>query len=199
MTKAFIIENLTLLQFLQWILKAQAAPTTVVVCSSREAFLKDLTKAVRTKNQDVNTSDGLYDLNMPILGILAEAQSIQLAFCPSVLSLYAYLSVFSNKMHEIYKNTSANTLDEVSRSAILALVNPISLLQESSSHYSARGFGKLVASAFEAAARRNQSLVIVEYEPVHDNKQQHDFVPEAMHSANTEHGKPTPGFSHISI
>jgi len=125
-----------------------AAPTTLVICARRDVFLHDLQRhyaASTTKLQALVT---------PTLSRLAATQHVQLAFCPSVQSLLAYLTAYGQPR-----------VDGASAAAQprprLFLVNPLALHAPTTS-FSAQGLSRTFAAAVEAALVRGAVLAMVE-------------------------------------
>ncbi|KAF2188115.1 hypothetical protein K469DRAFT_724711 [Zopfia rhizophila CBS 207.26] len=135
-----ILQPLTFPTLLQHILRTQssAAPTTLLVCSSREAFL-----------QSSSENQSLQSLLTPTLHNLFTAQNIKIVFCASLQILLAYLSA--------YKGSGF----ESGRQEKLVLVNPLSL-HGLTPAFSAQGLSRTFAAAVDTALRVGARLVVVE-------------------------------------
>ncbi|KAF2803061.1 uncharacterized protein BDZ99DRAFT_468405 [Mytilinidion resinicola] len=158
-----ILHSLTTPALLTRILAAQSpAPATLVICSTRPAFLAHLVHATNTPSS--SRSDAL----TPTLHTLATSSQIKLVFCPSVASLLGWLGVY--KGTKDVAGAGAGNGDEETKiisgagaggGRILYLVDPLALHSHTPS-FSAQGLGRCFAAAVEAAARAGEELVVVE-------------------------------------
>jgi hypothetical protein len=146
-----VLYPMTLPALLDFILTSwpNTAPTTLIVCSSRDAFLQDLVNSVRSneENRDVKA---LKRLVPPTLRNLMTRQHVKLVFCASVQELLAHLSTYS---------PAQRTSD--GRTETLVLVNPLSLHAPTPS-FSAQGLSRMFAAAVEAALNIEARLLVVE-------------------------------------
>ena len=167
MTRSTVFLSITLLQFLKRISEKHKTPTTIVICSTREEFIHNLNIAVARAQESSNNADkeASRDFFSPSLMFLAGAQSVTLAFCPSLSSLHAYLSVYQAKAQNCCEGVNSDSFDNSECLPTLALLNPISLFSDDSSRFSAHSVGKFFASAYEAAARAKQDLIVAECRP----------------------------------
>lgn len=156
--------SITLLQFFKKILDGHKAPTTAVICSTRNIFIQNLNTAVAQAQKNPNSADkeASQDFLNPPLMFLAGAQSVTLAFCPSLSSLFAYLSVYQAKARDTREGITVDPSDSSNCVPTLALLNPISLFNDDTSQFSAQSVGRFFALAYEAAARAKQDLFIAE-------------------------------------
>jgi hypothetical protein len=163
-----VIYPLTLPHLLQRILTTQShtPSTTLVVCSTREAFLQSLVTAVQPEHQQDQdqgqdqTREKLLHLATPTLHNLFTARHVKVVFCASVQTLLAYftslkLSAAPNPEH------AAGSEREATTSLRLVLVNPLSLHAATSS-FSAQGLSRTFAAAVETSLRVNAQLVVAE-------------------------------------
>ncbi|CBX94020.1 hypothetical protein LEMA_P036940.1 [Plenodomus lingam JN3] len=152
-----VLHPLTLPGLLDHILTTQTednARTLLVVCSSREAFLADLREALQQHDeQEEHRKSTLHDLLTPTLFNLLATQHIQLAFCPSVQSLLAYLTAHGRRSTEARQAAPGTER--------LVLVNPLALHAPTTS-FSAQGLSRTFAAATEAALHAGATLYIVE-------------------------------------
>jgi hypothetical protein len=139
-----VLPPLTLPALLDHVLASQspAAPTTLVVCSSRDAFVRLL--AAHLDHSRLLT---------PTLHNLFSTRRISLAFCPSVQALLAYLAV--------YDRPGYIHADESNGRDRLMLVNPLALHAHTPA-FSAQGLSRTFAAAADTAARTGAALHIVE-------------------------------------
>lgn len=164
-----VLESIPLLGLLGIILKDHAPPTTLVVCSSRAAFLEQLTHAVAADVESLTPSDEptidapedrpskhSHKLLTPTLDLLSSSRTVRLAFCADLPHLQAYLATYTTKSNAVDESMHAQE-----GAATLALLNAIELHRETTA-FSAQGLGRTLASAVEAAHRNGQRLVVAE-------------------------------------
>ncbi|KAF1992702.1 hypothetical protein P154DRAFT_528274 [Amniculicola lignicola CBS 123094] len=126
-----------------------AAATTLVVCSSRDVFLRQLLHAL--ESQDGPGSESLQQLVAPTLLNLFTSRHVQVTFCASVQVLLAVLSAYG-------RQTSQHDTDGGQR---LLIVNPLALHAPTPS-FSVQGLSRTFAAAVETARRVGAGLVVVE-------------------------------------
>lgn len=156
-----VLEKITLPAFIQYILKNHAAPSTLMICSSRGAFLRQLQETIAAETQDQEiASRPQQSWTTPTLRLLASSRTVNLIFCPELPHLRAYLAAYTHRL-------SAKALDLESsvpvagKQRILAILNPIQLHRETSA-YSAQGLNRTFATAVEAAHQTGSRLVMAE-------------------------------------
>ncbi|KAI9679334.1 MAG: hypothetical protein M1817_005354 [Caeruleum heppii] len=169
-------------EFLDYILKHYATPTTVVVCSTREAFLEQLHLALRREVSDVvepgtsPISHGVeqskeHPLLRSTIHQIGLTRGIRLAFCPSLQHLRAYLSVYqSSESHE-----KDSPLQGGPKTSILGLLNPISIHRHTP-ELSAQGISRTLATAVDAAVRAGMQIVMAEYEELSEEGEATDYL-----------------------
>ena len=156
------------LDFLVYMLR-QHAPSTVVVCSSREVFFQQLLNECWGDRQDNSTSTQRLAgsaskdyLLTPTLHLLAESRTVRLVYVPTVSHLRAYLATFALPTNPIDKVTSYEKPS--THVSTLALFNPLAL-HRSTADFSAQGLSRTFALSVEAAAREGMRLLITECFP----------------------------------
>jgi hypothetical protein len=149
-----VLYPLTLPALLNHVLNTQANTTsmTLIVCSSREAFLQDLLQSLQLQHGE--GENALEHLITPTLHNLFTARNIKVNFCASVQTLLAYLAAYAGV-------TSDQSMGEGRVEGRIVLVNPLSLHAPTSS-FSAQGLSRTFSAAVEAASRVDAALVIVE-------------------------------------
>ena len=164
MTQSIVLRCTDLLHFIDWLLDTHKLSATLVVCSTKNEFIYDLSVAISQAAENSNKANTkvAHDLLFPPLRLLSESHSITVVYCPSIFSLFAYLSVYKPNPPDASKYSKIGSFEEPTRSSMLVLLNPISLFSNAQSQFSARGVGRLFASAYEAAARSRRDLVVVE-------------------------------------
>lgn len=178
---AVVYHPVKLADFIQYLLYCHDTPILLVVCMSAKEFATQLQSSIDAYvNEDAAQAHlqpsesrgdtdavappsdpaqrGAHPLVEQTLRMLSRSMSIQVAFCPSVQVLHAYLSTLSSKQDIESKGVSGS---KNARRSILALLNPISLHSRTGS-YSAQGLSKLLAAAIEAALRCRRRLVVIE-------------------------------------
>jgi len=170
-----VYHSACLADFIQHILNNHTAPTTLIICTDRPLFLQQLLHSVQaTSTRQLHQKEEItneqpnshpaprpkYPLLTRTLRLLSASKTVNLAFCTSVPTLHAYLSVYPRPP----RNSAAaapNNAIKYTGVPTLALVNPIALHRESAS-FSAQGLSRAFAAALEAAVRAGQRLVVVE-------------------------------------
>ncbi|KAK7179868.1 uncharacterized protein CC84DRAFT_1160845 [Paraphaeosphaeria sporulosa] len=156
-----VIYPLTLPRLLQHMLATQSdtLSTTLIICSSRDAFLQSLVSAVRQQESQDQTRNSLLRLATPTLHNLFIARHVKVVFCASVQTLLAYLTSL--------KRSAAPSVERAARSereanpARIVLVNPLSL-QAATPSFSAQGLSRTFAAAVETSLRVDAVLVVAE-------------------------------------
>ncbi|KAH7089208.1 hypothetical protein FB567DRAFT_327255 [Paraphoma chrysanthemicola] len=162
-----VIFPLTLPELLQHALAPQpgSVTTTLVICSSRDAFLQHLVQSLQHRGEG-EPDGGLRDLTIPSLHNISATRHVKLAFCASVPALLAHLAAYGRgePVHGL----------QCGEDARLVLVNPLSLHAPTPS-FSAQGLSRTFAAAAETALRTGVALQIVECEAQHKFREhQHD-------------------------
>lgn len=157
--------------------------TTLVICSSRKAFLRQIAPTLLTpqaheipaSQESLEEEEGPqsplpHRFLVPTLGLLAAARALNLTFCPTVKSLRAWLSTYT---------TSTDMFLARDRNArrSLILVDLI-LLHRDTSEFSVQGLSRTLACAVEVAARNRMNLRLVEckdFHGVHDSTRGYDL------------------------
>lgn len=160
---------------IKYILQSHSIPTTLVVCSSREAFLEYLQATIHhthpidtTEPPNGGTSKSPHPFLIPTIHLLATSRTVALAFTPTLLHLRAYLATFnpsavSAASAPIYENPGTRT----PTLAILGLIT----LHQSTSEHSAQGLSRTLANAVEAAERAKMRLLLAEPRSLQENEE----------------------------
>jgi hypothetical protein len=130
------------------------ASTTLIVCSTRDAFVQSLSRSLQQQPHGQDAAR-LEQLTVPTLHNLFTARHIHLAFCASVQALQAYLAAYGRA------GTKQGSSSEEKGEDRLVLVNPLSLHAPTPS-FSAQGLSRTFAAAVETAARVGARLQMVE-------------------------------------
>jgi hypothetical protein len=172
-----VLYPLTLPGLLHFILTTQAgtASTTLIICSSRDAFLHHLAQSLQ---DDQGAAQDGYTQNMasPSLHNLLTTRHVKLAFCASVQALLAYLT-------ECGQRGSADIVEHGGKQRIV-LVNPLAL-HASTLSFSAQGLSRSFAAATETAHKLGAMLHIVEC-PIHDKNSEGHAEDEDVDMENGE-------------
>lgn len=156
-----VLYPLTLVGLIHHILQTQSgtAATTLIICSSRDTFLQQLSQSLQQESDQNNRedeNDQLQNLATPTLHNLLTTRHIKLAFCASMQTLLAYLTACG-------RDASRDTV-ESAEGARMFLVNPLSL-HASTLSFSAQGLSRSFAAATETALKSGAALHVVECRP----------------------------------
>ena len=163
----------TPVDFLEYTLQNSTAPSTIVVCSSREAFLERIDLSIR-KSLDENIS-GLteedastpgHTLLLPTIHLLAKSRAINLAFTPTLQHLRAYLA--TQNPHRVETGgAEAHGISSLHSPmfAILGLLD----VHRSTSEFSAQGLSRTLSIAVEVSIALGRRLIVAEILPVIEN------------------------------
>lgn len=145
--------------FVQHVLKHHAPPSTLIVCSTRDAFMTSL----RLAPQTTRSSDGLgHWLRTPTLRLLSTSRTLRVVFCPDVTHLRAYLATYSIAVAD--RTVEAGSARPKDVQPILAILNPIELHRPTSA-FSAQGLNRTFSVAIEATHVTNSKLILAEISP----------------------------------
>ena len=155
--------------FLEYVLHNHAAPSTVVICSSREAFLEDVLlstqeyadQAMVERIGEVDQQP-LHPLMVPTIHLLATSRTIDLAFTPTLPHLRAYLASRTLDIGEDFEpsvgrmpGTQAPTL------AVFGFTD----LHRPTSEFSAQGLSRTLSTAVEVSLALRRKLIIADVPP----------------------------------
>lgn len=176
-----VLESVDLTAFIQYVLDQHSPPSTLVVCSSKETFLKHLHSATVEQSNvqlhdehasnlpapEVSAHAEAHPKQMqirpwrtPTLRLLVSSRTVKLAFCPEVTHLRAYLASYA---HQFSKQQESGipvyqTADAV---RLLAILNAVQLHRPTSA-FSAQGLNRTLSIAVEAAYQTTSRLVLAE-------------------------------------
>ena len=166
-----VLEGISLLDFVQYVLDTHTRASTLIVCSAKDTFLRQLQDALSkplpeqhddedNTNEEVERNVQRRIWSIPTLRLLASSRTVKMVFCPDVTHLRAYLATHA------YRTTMQSDVDSVTTSAssstrLLAILNPISLHTPTSA-FSAQGLNRLLAIAVEAAHHSKSRLILAE-------------------------------------
>lgn len=128
--------------------------TRLIVCGTRTEFLVQLSAAIRTQSTDPN-AETRHDLLTKTIGLLANSSKIQLAFCPTLESLRAYLAVFTSA------HVATMEAGSLEKPQVLAILDSVAL-HATTTEFSAQGLSRTLATAVETASRAGMDLVLCE-------------------------------------
>ena len=157
-----VLRPISLLALLEYVLSRHVEPSTIVVCSSQEVFLRNLLQSMENEPE----TDDSYDLLTPTLQLIKTSRSVGTVFCPSLQILHAWLCSHSTQFASIshQKSNVPVTLqngETVSNIPMLVVVNPIALHRDTSA-FSAQGLSRAFAAMIETAFRTHKKLFIAE-------------------------------------
>lgn len=151
--------------------QAEEQHTTLLVCSSKDEFLHQLTVLMHTQHRneseqnpesneqdDVQSTKKPHHLLIPTLHLLSASQNIKLVFCSTITIFRAHIS-YSLKPESRY---SSNQIP--SKLLVLNLLS----LHHGTSEFSLQGLSRTVASLVSTAYRTNHHLQLVECKDAQD-------------------------------
>lgn len=142
-----------LVELINSILKVHTAPTTLVICATRESFLQDLQTDLHR-----DSPESLHPLLVPTIHLLATTRTIRLAFTPTLGHLRAYLATYKLTIETLEKSSR---LQGLARGPTLFIVGLVAL-HSSSTEFSAQGLSRSLALAVEAADNAGAKLILAE-------------------------------------
>lgn len=132
------------------------AEIRLIVCGTKTEFLIQLSWAIRARHADPNASPG-HDLLTKTIGLLANSSKIQLAFCPSLESLRAYLAV----LRPVDAMTHGIETESRRNSQLLVILDMVAL-HVTTTEFSAQGLSRTFAASVESASRARMNLMLCE-------------------------------------
>lgn len=153
-------------ELIDHILKACPAPTTLVICYTREAFLQILQTDIHRTHpiilselQEENDFAVLHPLLIPSIHLLATAKAVRLAFTPTLQHLRAYLATFYSTTRI---KSDLSQYQSLNISSTTLMIIGLIALHRSTSEHSAQGLSRSISIAVEAASLANKKLVLAE-------------------------------------
>lgn len=169
----------------QYVLDHHAPPSTLVICSTKAAFLEALRIPIRTEESTADSTDLQHIWQTPTLRLLSTSRTVKLVFCPDITHLRAYLATYRLNVSKraVEPDTALRLPGAV---PILAILNPIELHRPTSA-FSAQGLGRTFAVAVEAAHVTGSKLVFAECPAVPEpTLALQDELAEVDHKAPTD-------------
>ena len=161
--------------FLEYVLLNHAAPSTIIICSSREAFWEDVLLSIRQCTHDIMPAtaeecylESWHPLMIPTIHLLVTSRTIDLAFTPTLPHLRAYLASLGLSACKRSDATASRTSRIPAPTlAILGLID----IHRSTSEYSAQGLSRTLSIAVEASLAISRKLIIAEpLPPIEDEE-----------------------------
>ena len=164
------------------VLRHHSAPTTLIICSTREDFLEELQACIRRSspcengdNSVIDRQAELHPLLIPTLHLIATSRTVNLAFTPTVPHLRAYISVYDPCAKAIHSPpVRIPRSDQIPMLVIWGLA----ALHRSTIEHSVQGLCRTLASAVEAAYVAGQKLILAE--PAMSEGLENDDDPDGM-------------------
>ena len=174
-----VLESTDLAAFVQYVLSRHAERSTLIVCSSKEGFVKQLQAATSEQHSEPQEggevggaihpstvlSAGIradsterHDWSTPKLRLLTSSRTVKVAFCPEVRYLRAYLATYAHRMPQQDISIATRSGNE---KRILAILNPIQSHRPTSA-FSAQGLSRTLSIAVEAAHNTGSRLILTE-------------------------------------
>ncbi len=155
----FVLEGISLPAFIQYVLKKHAPPSTLIICSTKNYFLRQSQLALQADlNQD--TAIPQHTWTTPTLRLLASSRTVKVVFCPDLPRLRACLAAYA---HRTPTDQDIQIPQPTARRSprVLAILNPIQLHRPTSA-FSAQGLNRTLATAVEAAYYTGSQLILAE-------------------------------------
>ena len=145
------------------IIQHQSIHKTLLICSSREEFHREMLAATSSISDEGETmtdrgEDSQNRLLIPTLHLIATTAKVKLIFAPTLAHLRAYLSVHQLSQTQQATITHKQTSSQVPVLAIWGLV----CLHRSTTEHSAQGLSRTLSAAAEVACHASQRLILVE-------------------------------------
>ena len=160
-----VVESICLTSFISLLLRQSTSQSTLIICSERDKFLKDLLSECQTEETAKQASGeerfpyGQHPLLVPTIHLLATSRSIMVVFAPTLPHLRAYLAVY--EAPDSSEDTKVSYEKPGTTSPFLVILNTLQLHQLSG-ELSAQGLSRTFAAAVEAAARTNLRLIVAD-------------------------------------
>jgi hypothetical protein len=173
--KHAVVYHDTIPELLQERLQFQSKPqgSTFVICATKKQFLEQLIPFVSGHHpahtaasegcadaEEKHESESPHSFLNPTLQLISSSKAIKLAFCPTIDTLRAYLSVFNSTATD---PTKAKSFPRAS-----LLIVDLILLHHGTSEFSVQGLMRSLSSAVESAARNHVDLHLCECRDIHD-------------------------------
>lgn len=160
--RPIVFESINATTFLQHITRYHTEPSTIIVCLSREEFLKRLLAECQESDVDEfsHLEEYRHPLLIPTIQLLATSRTINLAYMPTLMHLRAYLAGYltperSTSPAAVYDKPGMNV-------RILAMVNLLHLHKQTDD-FSAQSLSRTLALAVDTATQHNMNLVVAEF------------------------------------
>lgn len=159
----------TATEFLEYLLCHHVPPTTLVICGTREAYIRSLQidmQAIQSHDDDIEpdnkSSHSRHQFLAPKINLIAASRTISLAFAPTLLHLRAYLAAYDTKY--VAPDDTSRTTSRCPTFAVWGLA----MLHSTTMEYSMQGISRTLTAAIQAAQSSHQRLVLGET-PVNSN------------------------------
>ena len=164
-----VLEGISLPDLIEYVLDRHAQPSTLVVCSTKQAFLDHLqvsfaeveTKRPGEEETRLERQKRLWSI--PTLRLLTSSRTVKLVFCAELPQLRAYLAAYSHHLLGQEEPEMPPLLSHARfpRFRMLVILNLIALHRPTSS-FSAQGITRTLAVAVEAAHQSDSRLILAE-------------------------------------
>lgn len=176
--RPLVLEGIDLAGVIEHVLDKHTAPSTIVVCCSKDAFSRQLQAALTHEAVAPENAEQVAPrsklLARPTLRLLASSRTINLVFCPELAHLRAYLATYAYQITEpIVSGVPPPNSPAPHR--ILAVLNPIHAHKPTSA-YSAQGINRTFATAVDAAYHTQSQLVLAECPSQDDSARLEDLL-----------------------
>ncbi|EME78612.1 uncharacterized protein MYCFIDRAFT_157368 [Pseudocercospora fijiensis CIRAD86] len=164
--ESIVLEGAGILDFLQHVLDCHAPPSTLVVCSTKTAFIESLEHAAASTEAGLDEAtlptDRMRRLwRTPTLRLLSTSRTLKLVFCPDITHLRAYLATYSLALAK-RPHDADTALRYKSARPVLAVLDLIQVHRPTTA-FSAQGINRSISAAVEAALATESKLILAEY------------------------------------
>ncbi|KXT13855.1 hypothetical protein AC579_6904 [Pseudocercospora musae] len=164
--ESIVLEGAGILEFLQHVLDCHAPPSTVLVCSTKTAFIESLKRAAASVpgglDEPALPAHRMRRLwRTPTLRLLSTSRTLKLVFCPDITHVRAYLATYRLALAD--RPEEADTaLRYKSARPVLAVLDLIQVHRPTTA-FSAQGINRSISAAVEAAHATASKLILAEY------------------------------------
>lgn len=158
--KPIVLEAHKIHDFVQYVLDIHAPPSSLIVCSTKAAFVEALQIEPESSQGEQTAINPRRLWQTPTLRLLSTSRTLKLAFCPDITHLRAYLATYSIAVAKRMAEQD-DALRLPSAQPILAILNPVELHRPTSA-FSAQGLNRTFSVAVEAAHHTGSKLIMAE-------------------------------------
>ncbi|KAF7196693.1 hypothetical protein HII31_02063 [Pseudocercospora fuligena] len=164
--ESIVLEGAGVLDFLQHVLDCHAPPSTLVVCSTKTAFIESLRHAAADSEGGLDEAhlpaDRMRRLwRKPTFRLLSTSRTLKVVFCPDITHLRAYLATYSLAITK--RPDEADTALRYKKARPVLAVLDLLQVHRPTTAFSAQGINRSMSAAVEAAHATRSKLILAEY------------------------------------